>query len=275
MRDTSIATVRIAPGAISRISLRECWAFRDLLYFLVWRDIRVRYRQTLLGASWAVLQPLISVVVFTIFFGRVAKIATDGVPYPVFSLAAVVPWTYFASAVAAGSVALVGQQQLISKVYFPRLLVPLAAVVTPLIDFAIAFALLLIVMIGYGLMPGRAVVWLPAFTLLGVATALAASLWFCALHVRFRDVRYVTPVLLQLWVFASPVVYPTALVPEEWRVLYALNPMVGVIEGYRWALVGGPSPGLTIVPSVCVVALALVTGLMFFRRVEGTVVDRL
>ena len=269
------AIVRIAPGATSRISLRECWAFRDLLYFLIWRDVRVRYRQTLLGASWAVLQPLISVVVFTIFFGRVAKIATDGVPYPVFSLAGVVPWTYFASAVAAGSVALVGQQQLISKVYFPRLLVPLAAVVTPLIDFAIAFVLLSIVMIGYGVAPSVAVVWLPLFTLLGVATALAASLWFCALHVRFRDVRYVTPVLLQLWVFASPVVYPASLVPAEWRALYGLNPMVGVIEGYRWALVGGPAPGLTLIPSVCVVALALVAGLLFFRRVEGTVVDRL
>jgi lipopolysaccharide transport system permease protein len=275
MSNATAVTVRIAPGALSRISLRECWAFRDLLYFLVWRDVRVRYRQTLLGASWAVLQPLFSVVVFTVFFGRVAKITTDGVPYPVFSLAAVVPWTYFASAVAAGSIALVAQQQLISKVYFPRLLVPLAAVVTPLIDFAIAFALLVMVMIGYGVTPGPAVAWLPAFTLLGIATALAASLWFCALHVRFRDVRYVTPVLLQLWVFASPVVYPAALVPAEWRALYALNPMVGVIEGYRWALVGGPAPGVMILPSVGVVVIALVFGLMFFRRVEGTVVDHL
>ena len=253
--------------------LDEIWRYRELLFFLVSRDIKVRYKQTLLGAGWAIIQPLMAMVVFTIFFGTLAKVPSDGLPYPVFSLAALVPWTYFASALGAGSVSLGAYQHIISKVYFPRLLIPIAAIMSPLVDFAIAFVILLALMLWYGIVPGAAVVWLPALMLLAVATAAAASLWLSALNVRYRDIRYVVPFCLQLWMFATPVAYPASLVPAKWRALYGLNPMAGVIEGFRWALVGGPPPGLMTLWSAIAVFAALAGGVVYFRRSEGTFAD--
>jgi len=254
-------------------TLSDVWRYRELLYFLVWRDVKVRYKQTTLGAGWAIVQPVMSMVVFTIFFGKFARMPSDGVPYPLFSLCALVPWTYFSTALSTGSTSLVGQQNVISKVYFPRLLVPLAAVVGPLVDFAIAFLVLLLLMIWYRRMPGPAVLCVLPLLVLAVTTAAAASAWLSALTVRYRDVRYVVPFAVQIWLFATPVAYPASLVPGRWRALYGLNPMTGVIEGFRWALVGGPSPGLMTVWSAVTVILALAGGVVYFRRVEGTLVD--
>ncbi len=253
--------------------LDDVWRYRGLLYFLIWRDIKVRYKQTALGAAWALVQPLMGMIVFTIFFGRLAKMPSDGLPYPVFSLAALVPWTYFSAALGAGSVSLAGYQHIISKVYFPRVLVPLAAVLVPVIDFLIAFVMLAGLMAWYHLLPGVTVLWLPAFTALAVATAAAASLWLSALNVRYRDVKYMMPFAIQLWMFATPVAYPASLVPERWRAWYGLNPMAGVIEGFRWVLLGGPSPGPMTVVSALVVTVALLTGAVYFRSVEGTFAD--
>ena len=253
--------------------LAELWTYRELLYFLVWRDVKVRYKQTVLGIGWAVIQPVMAMGVFTIFFGRLARVPSDGLPYPVFSLAGLVPWTYFAAGVTSGASSLASYQHIISKVYFPRLLIPLAAVLTPLIDFGVAFVVLLAVDAWYGVVPGGTIVWLPALLLLAVATAVAASVWLSALSVRYRDVRYVVPFAVQLWLFATPVAYPASLVPAKWRALYGLNPMTGVIEVFRWSLVGGPSPQ-TITPlSVSIVAAVLVTGLVYFRSAERTFVD--
>jgi lipopolysaccharide transport system permease protein len=212
-------------------------------------------------------------IVFTVFFGRLAGMPSDGVPYPLFSLSALVPWTYFSSAISAGSTSIVGQQHVLSKVYFPRLLVPLAAVAAPLVDFAIAFAILVVMMIGYRTAPGAAIVWLPFFAALAVATAGAVSIWSSAVTAKYRDVRYVMPFAIQLWMFATPVVYPASIVPGAWRILYGLNPMTAVVEGFRWALVGGPPPGPVTLLSVVTVVLALVGGTVYFRRVEGTLVD--
>jgi len=260
-------------SAWSTRTLANVWAYRELLYFLIWRDVKLRYKQTILGAGWALIQPLMTMVVFTVFFGHLAKIPSDGLPYPVFSLCALVPWTYFSTALAGGSTSLGGYQHIITKVYFPRLIIPLAAVMAPLVDFAIAFALLLALMAWYHIVPGAAIVWVPALLVLAVATAAAAGVWLSALNVRYRDVRYVVPFAIQLWLFATPVAYPASLVPAKWRVLYGLNPMVGVIEGFRWALVGGPAPGaFTVVAAVVVFAL-LVGGTVFFRRSEGTFAD--
>jgi lipopolysaccharide transport system permease protein len=270
----TLATRRLVPSKGLRFQrLDEIWRYRELLFFLVSRDIKVRYKQTILGAGWAIIQPLMAMVVFTIFFGKLARVPSDGLPYPVFSLAALVPWTYFAAALGAGSVSLGSYQHIISKVYFPRLLIPIAAVLSPLVDFAIAFAILLALMLWYGIVPGGAVVWLPALMLLAIATAAAASVWLSALNVRYRDVRFVVPFAVQIWMFATPVAYPASLVPERWRALYGLNPMAGVIEGFRWALVGGPAPGLMTLVSAIVVAVALVGGIIYFRSFEGTFAD--
>jgi lipopolysaccharide transport system permease protein len=267
-------TRRLQPSqGWSNRTLSDLWAYRELLYFFIWRDVKVRYKQTLLGAGWAIIQPLMTMVVFTIFFGHLAKVPSDGLPYPVFSLIALVPWTYFASALAGCSTSLSGYQHIISKVYFPRLIIPIAAVVAPLVDFAIGFVILIGFMAWYRIVPGASIVWLPALMLLALATAAGVGVWLAALNVRYRDVRYVVPFVVQLWMFATPVAYPASLVPARWRAVYGLNPMAGVIEGFRWALAGGPPPGVITLVSVAVVILLIAGGAVYFRKLEGTFAD--
>ncbi|MCO5167988.1 MAG: ABC transporter permease [Planctomycetes bacterium] len=265
--------IRLTPGA-DLLRWRELWAYRELLYFLVWRDVKVRYKQTVLGAAWAIIQPFMTMVVFSIFFGRLAGMPSDGVAYPLFAYCALVPWTYFATALGNGANSLVGNQHLISKVYFPRLVIPLAAVLAPLVDAVIAFAVLLGLMAYFHHVPPAAVVLLPVLSLLAALTALAAVLWLSALNVKYRDVRYVVPFVVQFWLFASPVAYPATLVPEPWRWVYGLNPMVGVIEGFRWALLATPppSPAMMATSSLAVAAL-LLGGILFYQRTEGTFAD--
>jgi homopolymeric O-antigen transport system permease protein len=236
--------------------------------------VKVRYKQTALGAAWAVLQPLTTMVVFSIFFGRLAKMPSDGVPYPVFAFCALLPWQLFAFALTESSNSVVSNQRLITKVYFPRLIIPIAAVAVGLVDFAIAFLVLAAMLVYYGIHPGVAMVSVPLWTVLAVATALGVGLWLAALNVRYRDVRYTLPFVAQLWLFVTPVAYPASIVPDAWRPLYALNPMVGVVEGFRWALLGGTgSPNVTVSVSAVVVAATLVSGLFYFRRVERTFAD--
>lgn len=271
----AIETTVILPGPQARPwAWRELWGHRELLYFLVWRDLKVRYKQTALGAMWAVIQPLATMVVFSIIFGRLGQMPSDGVPYPVFSYAALVPWTYFAAALGSGAASLVGSQSLLSKVYFPRLVIPAASVLVPLVDAAIALAMLFVLMAWYGITPTAALVWLPAFTVLAVAAAAGASLWLSALNVKYRDVRYVVPFLVQFWLFVTPVIYPTSLVPAPWKAAYGLNPMATVIEGFRWALIGAAPPDPAMVgASVVSTAVMLWAGLRYFRRMEGLFAD--
>ena len=272
--DAAMPLVEIVPSSGFRaLNGRELWTYRELLYFLVWRDIKVRYKQTALGAGWAILQPMLTMGVFAVFLGRLAKVPSDGLPYPLFAFAGLIPWTYFATAVSSGSASIVASQQLISKVYFPRLLIPLASAVTPLVDAAIALATLVPLLIWFHVVPGPALVWVPAFAVLAVATAFATALWLATLTVEFRDVRYLVPFVVQFWMFATPVAYPASLVPARWRLLYGLNPMTGVVEGFRWTLVGGPPPGPLAAVSALVVAVLLAAGLGFFRRSEGTFAD--
>lgn len=275
MTTQTVAVTCTIGGGRSRhaIDLAELWAYRELLYFLVWRDAKVRYRQTVLGAAWALVQPGMTMLVFDVFFGRLAQMPSDGMPYRLFALAALVPWTYFATALGAGAQSLVGQQHLIGKVYFPRLLMPLAAVATPLVDFAIAFAFLVVMALWHGVVPTAAALWLPLYVALAVATAFTASVWTAALNVEYRDVRFVLPFAIQFWLFATPVAYPASLVPERWRMLYGLNPMATVVEGFRAALLGTSGPVGMVAPSLAVLALMLVVGVRYFRRVEGTFAD--
>ena len=262
------------PAGWFELNLAEVWQHRELLYFFVWRDIKVRYKQTAIGAGWAVLQPLLTMAIFTLFFGRLAKIPSDGIPYPVFFYAALLPWIYFAGALAGATNAVVENQRVITKVYFPRLILPFSSVLSGLVDFAIGFVLLLVMMVYYGVQPGMALLWLPVFLLLATATALGAGLWLAAWNARYRDVRYAIPFLVQLWMFASPVAYPSSLVPESWRWLYGLNPMAGVIEGFRWALTGqGTAPGPLLLASAFAVVVLLVGGVAYFQRIEGTIAD--
>jgi lipopolysaccharide transport system permease protein len=256
------------------LKVREIWDYRELLYYLAVRDIQVRYKQTVLGIAWAVIQPLFVMLVFTIFLGKVAKIPSDGLPYAVFCLAALVPWMYFANSLNASSESLVRGANLITKVYFPRPLLPLAGTLSGVVDFAIAFVVLIALIFYFGLRPSLAVFWLPAFLLLAVITAVGVGLWLSALNVRYRDVRYTVPFLIQLWLFASPVIYPSSLVPQPWRVVYGLNPMVGVIEGFRWALLGTSPLSVMVVVLSCLMALALaISGAYYFRRTERTFAD--
>lgn len=253
--------------------IREFWAYRELLYFLVWRDAKVRYKQTVLGAAWAVLQPFMTMVVFSVVFGRLAGVPSDGRPYALFSFAALVPWTYFAQSLSNAAASLVGNR-VIARVYFPRLLVPAASILTPLIDLGIALAMMFLIQMGwYRQWPPPQLVLLPVFIVLAGVTAFAAGIWFAALNVKYRDVRFVLPFTLQFWMFATPIAYPASLVPERWRPFYGLNPMVSVVEGFRWAVLGTPRPGSMLVASCLSVALALWSGLLYFRRVEGTLVD--
>jgi lipopolysaccharide transport system permease protein len=256
------------------LKLRELWAYRELLYFLVWRDIKVRYKQTALGAAWAIIQPFFTMVVFSVFFGSLAKMPSDGIPYPIFAFTALVPWTFFANGLTQASNSLVGNSALIKKVYFPRLAIPIAGVLSNLVDFALAFVVLLLMMIYFKLWPTAAILWLPLLLLLAFVTALGVGLWFSALNVEFRDVRYVVPFLTQFWMFATPVAYPSSLLHEPWRTLYGLNPMAGVVEGFRWALLGKASaPGPLIWASAAAALVILVSGAFYFRRMERTFAD--
>ncbi|MCJ7619189.1 MAG: ABC transporter permease [Anaerolineae bacterium] len=255
------------------LNLRDLWQYRELLYFLTWRDIKVRYKQTVLGAAWAVLQPFFTMVVFSIFFGQLAKVPSDGIPYPIFAYCALLPWSYFSGALDRAGNSLVGSSHLITKVYFPRLAIPISAVAAGLVDFGIAFVVLLGMMVYYGIAPTTAALTLPFFLLLAVATALAVGLWLSALNVQYRDVRYTIPFLTQFWLFATPIAYPSSLVPEQWRAWYGLNPMAGVVEGFRWALLGKEPPGPLLAVSIAVVVLLLIGGLYYFRRMEKTFAD--
>jgi lipopolysaccharide transport system permease protein len=262
------------PQGWLELNLAELWAYRELLYFFVWRDIKVRYKQTLIGAGWAVLQPLLAMTVFTLIFGMLAKIPSDGLPYPVFYFCALLPWMYFAGALATATNTIVDHQRVITKVFFPRVLLPVSAVLAGLLDLAIGFVLLLGMLAYYGMVPTIHMTLLPLFVLLALATALGVGLWLSALNALYRDVRYVVPFVVQIWMFASPVVYPASLVPVEWRWLYGLNPMAGVIEGFRWAVTGsGEAPGMTLLASSLAVALILVSGLFYFQRMESKIAD--
>jgi lipopolysaccharide transport system permease protein len=257
------------------LDLREIWQYWELLYFLIWREVKVRYKQTVIGATWAVIQPLMTMVIFTIVFGRFAKIPSDGLPYPVFAYTALLPWTLFAQALTRSGGSLVGSANLVTKVYFPRLMIPLAAVLAPIVDFLVSFLILIGMMIWYGITPTwSGLLALPFFMVLTVMTALAVSLWLSPLNVRFRDVGHTLPFLSQFWMYASPVAYPVSLVPEKWQLLYSLNPMVGVIEGFRWALLGKESLDFMAMGiSATVVLGLLVGGIVFFKRMEGTFAD--
>jgi len=267
--------IRIAaPRGWLELNLREVWEYRELLYFFVWRDIKIRYKQTAIGAAWAVLQPFMTMIVFSLFFGKLARIPSQGLPYPVFYYAALLPWTYFAGALQNATNTVVENQRVITKVYFPRLVLPLAAVFSGLVDFAISFVMFLAIMLFYGIAPTPAALLLPGFLLLAVLTALGVGLWLSALNAIYRDVRYVLPFLVQFWLFASPVAYPSSLVPERWRWLYGLNPMAGVIEGFRWALTGrGQPPSLLLAASAVAVLLVLIGGLVYFQKMEATIAD--
>lgn len=256
------------------LKLRELWNYRELLGFLVWRDIKVRYKQTALGAAWAILQPLFTMLVFSVFFGRLAKIPSDGIPYPVFAYAALVPWTFFAQSLAQSSDSLVGSSNLIKKVYFPRLVIPIATVTAGLVDFCLSFSVLLVLMAINGIWPTLNFVFLPLFLLLTVTTSLGVGLWLSSMNVKFRDVKYTVPFLVQFWMFATPIVYPSSLLPEPWRTVYGINPMVGVVEGFRWALLGTKTtPGPMVAVSAVMAILILVGGAYYFRRMEKTFAD--
>lgn len=256
------------------LDLRELWEQRELVYFLAWRDIKVRYKQTALGASWAILQPVFAMVVFSIFFGQLGRIPSDGLPYPLWSFAGLVPWTFFAQGLSQAANSLVMSQNLLRKVYFPRLAIPIATVLSVALDFAIAFLVLVGLMVFYGVQPTGRAIWVLPLSLLAFVTALGAGIWFAALSVRYRDVRYVVPFLVQFWLFATPIAYPSSLLPAQWRVLYAVNPMSGVVEGFRWALLGtNTAPGLMVAVSAITAIVVLVAGAFYFRRVERTFAD--
>ena len=266
--------IRIEPArSWAALGLSELWHYRELLYFLTWRDVKVRYKQTVLGATWAIIQPFFMMVAFSLFFGRLAGVPSDGIPYPVFTFCALLPWQLFAHALTESSNSLIGNQNLITKVYFPRLIIPIAAVLGGVVDFLIAFVILLLMMLYYGIVPGWAILTLPAFLLLAVTTALAVGLWLSALNAQYRDVRYTINFLVQFWLFATPVAYSSSLIPTKWRALYGLNPMVGVVDGFRWALLGRSQPTSILAVSVVVVILLLIGGLYYFRRMEQEFAD--
>lgn len=262
------------PKGWSSLELSELWKYHELLFFLTWRDIKVRYKQTMLGAAWAILQPVLTMIVFSIIFGGLAKLPSDGIPYPIFTFTALLPWQLFAYALSQSSNSLVGSQNLISKVYFPRLVVPFSSVLAGVVDFAIAFLVLVGMMAFYGIGLTPAALLLPLFVLLALASALAVGLWLSALNVQYRDIRYVVPFLTQFWMYATPIAYSSSLIPENWRWLYSLNPMTGVVEGFRWVILGKSSLDvLSLGISACVVVLLLVGGLYYFKRMEANFAD--
>src|SRR5215475_12462958 len=275
IRTSAEPTVVIRPyNSLFALDHKAIWEYRELLYFLVWRDLKVRYRQTIIGIGWVILQPLMTMVIFTAVFGNFAKIPSDGLPYPIFIFSALLPWNLFANSLNRGSTSVVGNAQLISKIYFPRLLLPLSGILSPVVDFAVAFVILIAMMIWYGTLPTWGILALPLFMLLAILTALAVGLWLSALNVRYRDVGHTIPFLVQLWMFASPVAYPVSLIPEKWRLLYSLNPMAGVIEGFRWALLGNESPDFGVIAvSAVMVFVLLIPGIVYFRYTERTFAD--
>lgn len=288
IRDTTLRAPAVRPDATTRqptvvieagkkllrLDLRTLWEYRDLLYFLVWRDVKVRYKQTAIGIAWVIIQPVMTMVIFSLVFGRVAKIPSDGLPYPVFMYAGLLPWNLFANSLSRGGDSVVQNSTLISKIYFPRLILPIAGIISPLIDFFVAFVVLIAMMIWFGIAPSWSLVTLPLFVLLAAFTALAVGLCLSALNVRYRDVGYATPFLIQLWMFASPVAYPASLIPERWRVIYGLNPMCGVIEGFRWGLLGKAAPDFHLIAvSTAVVAVLMFGAVVFFRKTERTFAD--
>jgi len=271
----SATTVVIRPGrGLFDLDLASLWEFREILYFLVWRDIKLRYKQTAIGAAWAILQPLATMAIFTVIFGHLAKIPSDGLPYAIFSFTGLLPWTYFSQAIARSGASVVGDANLIKKVYFPRLLIPIAAVLSPLVDFLISFVFLVGMVAWFGVRPGWNMVALPFFLALAMIAALATGLWLSALNVKYRDVGHTLPFLIQIWLYASPVAYSVTLIPEKWRLVYGLNPMAGVIEGFRWALLRTDRPALGVIAMSAVVVLALlIGGVMFFKHLERSFAD--
>lgn len=268
-----IEIIRPTRGWVS-LDLRRLWDYRELLAFLTWRDVKIRYKQTVLGATWAILQPFATMVVFSLFFGKLAKMGSEGFPYPLFAFTALVPWTFFANGLSLSSNSLVGNANLIRKVYFPRLAIPISTVGAGLVDFFLAFAVLVAMMAYYHVAPTRNVIWLPAFILLACATSLGTGLWLSAMNVQFRDVRFVIPFVTQLWMFATPIAYSSTLLHEPWKTVYGLNPLVGVVDGFRWALLGTTTaPGNMIWASCAVSIVILVSGTYYFRRMERTFAD--
>ncbi len=267
--------LRIEPSeGFVPIKFKELWEYRELLYFLVWRDVKVRYKQTALGVAWAIIQPVMTMLVFSIFFGKLAKLSSDGIPYPIFSFAALVPWTLFSNGLTQATNSLVASSNLIKKVYFPRLIIPIATVLAGVIDFLLAFGVLLILMIYYGIIPTINTLWLPLFLLLTIISSLAVSLWLSALNVEYRDIKYVIPFLTQIWLFATPIAYSSTLLSEPWRTVYGLNPMVGVVDGFRWALLGtNTPPGMMAIASTVTALILLFSGAFYFRRMEKTFAD--
>jgi len=272
--ETSVPTLIIRPPRKwIPVDLKELWAYRELITAFTLRDVKLRYKQTGLGIAWAVLQPLLTMVIFTVFFGGLAKIPSDGVPYPLFVLAALLPWTLFAEGLTRSTTSMVTNSNIMTKVYFPRLIMPLSSIISPLVDFAVSFIILIAMMVYYGFIPTVNIVFLPVFLLLALATALGVGLWLSALNVKYRDFQYTVPFMIQIWMFASPVVYAASLVPESMRVWYGLNPMAGVIEGFRWALLGTGAPSAMVLVSVGMVIVLLVSGMFYFRRMEQYYAD--
>lgn len=268
-----VLRIRPSSGWVS-LQLKEVWAYRELLYFLIWRDVKVRYKQTALGAAWAIIQPFFTMLVFSLFFGRLAKMPSDGIPYPVFAYSALVPWTFFAQGLTQSSDSLVGSGNLIKKVFFPRLVIPLGAVMAGVVDFMLAFVVMILMMFYYGVTPTVNVVFLPLLLLLALTTSLGVGLWLSAFNVKYRDVKYVVPFIAQFWMFATPIAYPSSLLSEPWRTIYGINPMVGVVEGFRWALLGlNTAPGAMVWVSAAVSVILLISGAFYFRRMEKTFAD--
>lgn len=274
VQEPSVPTIVIRPPRRwVPVDFNELWEYRELLYFFTWRDVKLRYKQTGLGIAWAIIQPLFLMVVFSLFFGGLAKIPSDGIPYPLFSLAALLPWTLFAEGMTRSTISMVSNAGIMTKVYFPRLIMPVASIMSPLVDFCVAFGILIIMMAYYGFVPTINVIFLPLLVIFAMMTSLAVGLWLSALNVKYRDFQYTVPFLIQIWLFASPVVYPASMVPEQFRFLYALNPMSGVIEGFRWALLGTNPPSTMIFISLVVVIVLLVSGVFYFRRMEQYFAD--
>src|SRR5271166_2737913 len=275
-RPPGLLTLRIEPPhTLFELRLKELWTYRELLFFLVWRDVKIRYKQTVIGVTWVIVQPLLTMLVATLFFGKLAKLPSQGLPYSVFCFAAVVPWTYFSTALVASTNVMVENQRVITKVYFPRLILPVSAALSGLVDFSIGFLVLLIYTLAYGIRPTFTILFVPLLLLLAILTVLGVGLWLAALNALYRDVRYLIPFIIQFWTLASPVYYSSQLVPQRYRWLYGLNPMAGVIDGFRWALTGrGPAPSSVLIASVAMVLFAVLGGLAFFNRMEGSIADR-